>query len=272
MMKRCLLVLALLVWAALPLEAQELRIQVFQLNNRPALATVDVVRLALSPLGTVVPDERTQSLVVRDTPEALARVQELLTRIDVPAPLVRITVGFSGASGISGMGAGGAWDPATGQIYAGAGAREGSASSSGQQNLLVMSGEEARLVVSRDLVQVQPYWTVARDWGLIPPGVVFRQVSTGFVVQPRVAGQSIVVSVMPWFSYLGPEGRGDVRFTEAASTVRLTDGQTVSLGRTSFQGEASQSLFGLIMGTGSVQRSESGTLTLTARIEPDWSR
>lgn len=110
-----------------------------------------------------------------------------------------------------------------------------------------MSGEEARLVVARDLVEVRPYWTLARDRGLVPPGVVFQQVSTGFLVRPRAAGEQITVEVVPWFSYLGPDGPGDVRFTEAATTLRVPEGQTVDLAGTSFQTEASRRAFGLVM-------------------------
>lgn len=271
-MTRWILAALLLLAAALPVAAQDMEVRVFQLNNRPALSTVEAVRLALSPAGSVVPDERTETLIVRDTPEALARVQALLERMDVPAPQVRITVGFSGAAASSGLGGGAAWDPNTGHVSVGGGAGQGSASTSGRQNLLVMSGEEARLVVGRDLVHVQPYWTYATNSGLIPPGVVFRQVTTGFVVEPRVVGDAITLVLTPWFSYLGPEGPGDVRFSEAASTVRLRDGETIQLGSGTVSGSSSQSLFGLILGGGAGQRSESGSMTVTARIQPDWSR
>ena len=271
-MARWLFLVAWLLLGTVALDAQQLQIQVFQLNNRPASSTVEAVRMVLGPQGTVVPDDRTQTLIVKDTPEGLSRVQALLERLDQPLPQVRITVAFSGAAGSSGVAGGAAWDPHTGRVTVGGGAGQGSASTSGQQQLLVMSGEEGRLVVGRDLVQVQPYWIVARDWGLIPPGVVFRQVTTGFLVAPRVVGEAITLVVTPWFSYLGPDGPGDVRFAEAASTVQLRSGQSVNLGSSSVQGSSSRSLFGLILGGGSADRAEAGSMSITARIEPDWSR
>ncbi len=271
-MRRVWLVLVWAVVMVLPLGAQELEVRVFQLFNRPAEATVEPVRMVLSPAGTVVPDPRTQTLIVRDDSEALLRVGDLLRHLDVPAPLIRVTVGFNGSTGQSGQGAGVAWDPARDRLLAGAGARQAGVLTTGRQDLLVMSGEEARLVLARDLVEVRPYWTLARDRGLIPPGVVFRQVSTGFVVRPRAVGEQITVEVVPWFSYLGPDGPGDVRFTEAATTLRVPDGQTVELAGTSFQTEPSRRVFGLIMAGGSGSSWESANLTLSARIQPDWSK
>ena len=264
------LLVFLLLAASLPVFAQDLELRVFQLKNRPALATVEPVRLALSPAGTVVPDERTQTLIVRDTPEGLARV--LLERIDVPAPQVRIAVGFSGDAARSGVAGGAAWDPATGRVLAGGEATEGEARTSGRQELLVMSGEEARLVVGRELAYVQPYWTVAHGYGLIPPGVVFHRVTTGFLVRPRVVGTSITLELTPWFSYDGPGGPGEVRFAEASSTVALHDGDTVTLGSGSSGSESSRTLFGLILGGASSSGSEAATMTVTARIQPDWSK
>jgi len=271
-MRRVWLVLAWTLLMLLPLGAQELEIRIFQVFNRPAEATVEPVLMVLSPAGTVVPDPRTQTLIVRDHPEALQRVGELLQHLDVPAPLIRLAIGFSGSAGQSGQGAGVAWDPARDRMLAGAEARRGGVLTTGRQELLVMSGEEARLVLARDLVEVRPYWTLARDRGLIPPGVVFRQVSTGFVVRPRAVGDQITVEVIPWFSYLGPDGPGDVRFTEAATTLRVPDGQTVELAGASFQAEATRQVFGLIMGGGSGSSWESANLTLSARVQPDWSK
>lgn len=270
-MKRAIMLLALLFLAALPALAQDLAVRVFQLNNRPALATVEPVRLVLSPAGQVVPDERTETLIVKDTPEALARVETLLSQIDVPAPQVRVTVAFQGAAANSGLQGGAAWNPNNGQIYVGGGAYDNSASTRGSQNLLVMSGEEARIVVGRDLVQVQPYWTWANQYGLLPPGVVIRQVTTGFVVQPRVGGNdAITLTLTPWFSYDGPNGAGDVRFTEASTSVQLRDGDTINLGASSASGASSQGVFGLILGGGTGSSSESGSMTVSAKIQKDW--
>ncbi len=271
-MRRAWLVLAWTLLMALPLAAQDLEVRIFQLLNRPAEATVEPVRMVLSPAGTVMPDPRTQTLIVRDHSEALQRVGELLQRLDVPAPLIRLTIGFDGSAGHSGQGAGVAWDPARDRWTARGGIRQAGVQTTGRQDLLVMSGEEARLIVARDLVEVRPYWTLARDRGLVPPGVVFQQVSTGFLVRPRAAGGHITVEVVPWFSYLGPDGPGDVRFTEAATTVRVPEGQTVDLAGTSFQTEASRRAFGLVMAGGADGSWESARLTLSARIQPDWSK
>lgn len=269
---RSLILAALLTLAlAVPGLADVLEVRVFQLYNRMPTTAVEAVRVALSPQGTVVPDDRTQTMIVKDTPEALSRVQALIERIDVALPQVRVKVAFSGGTARSGGAAGAVYDPRTGRIYGGGAFGSGSATVGAEQNVLVMSGEEARIEVGRDLVQVQPYWTLAQNYGLIPPGVIFQQVSTGFAVSPRVSGEAITLTVTPWISYEGPGGTGDLRFAESATTVSLRSGDALTISSGMGSGHRQGNVFGTILGFGSVNTAEAMSIVLTAKVEPDWS-
>ena len=100
------LVIVLFLLFALVASAQEMKTRIFVLNARPAEATVEMVQPLLSPEGKVIPDTRLNKLVVRDTPEVLAEIEELLQQIDVHLPQVRITF-LSPASAVRFGGVGG---------------------------------------------------------------------------------------------------------------------------------------------------------------------
>lgn len=260
--------LALLLLVTGPALAQEKTLKVFQLNNRPAEATVEMVRPLLSAQGTVVAEGRLNKLVVHDTPEVLRQVEELLAEIDLPAPQVRIAVDMSGVSPVSGhqvgVGVGGTTDRlvVTGQAQA----TSGSSSARSSQHLLVMSGERGVIRVGQDLVDVQPYWTYLHNYGLLPPQVVFRQVSTGFAVEPTVVGDVVRLRITPWMGYLGADGRGEILVSEASTTVALRSGESTTIGSGQFTETSKAEAYGLILGTGSVTRGSSASIRVTPTI------
>lgn len=281
-----LLLFTLAAWA----EGPELRI--FQLNNRPAAATVEMVRQVLNPTGTVLAEERLNKLVVKDTPDALQRVADLLQQIDQPAPQVRITVDFAGGGPASGYNAGVAAGTAGPNNAVGV---RGNASVyntnnavSASQNLLVMSGEKGRIMVGRDLVSVQPYWSYANGLGLLPQGLLFQTVSTGFAVEPLVIGDNIRLKVIPWISYQSPNGPGQLEFAESATTLNVRNGDSVMLSAGTQTRTASSSgvagtgtgvysqnrkplnAFGLILGGEGYSETGGMAISLTARIQPDY--
>lgn len=281
-----LLLLTLAAWA----QAPELRI--FQLSNRPAAATVEMVRQVLNPTGTVLAEERLNKLIVKDTPDALQRVADLLQQIDQPAPQVRITVDFAGGGPGSGYNAGLAAAQAGPNNSVGvrgnAALYNTSNSVTASQNLLVMSGEKGRILVGRDIVAVQPYWAYANNLGLVPPGLLFQTVSTGFAVEPMVIGDNIRLKVIPWISYQSPNGPGQLEFAESATTLNVRNGDTVMLssGTQTRTGSSSgvgvggtgvyaenrkpRNAFGLILGGDGYSETGGMAISLTARIQPDY--
>lgn len=273
--------LPLLLTAAAFAQSAEMRI--FQLNNRPAAGTVEMVRQVLNPTGTVLAEERLNKLIVKDTPDALQRVASLLEQIDQPAPQVRIQVNFSGGGPSSGYSAG--VGAGTGGRVAGtAGVYNTDSSVTASQNLLVMSGEKGRIMVGQDIVSVQPYWAYANNLGLVPPGLLFQTVSTGFQVEPIVVGDNIRLKVTPWISYQSPNGPGQLEFADSASTLNVKNGDTVMLSSGTQTRSASSSgvsgqgrgtprgnAFGLILGGDGFSQTGGMSISLTARIQPDYS-
>lgn len=243
---------------------QEFATRIFQLSNRPAEATVEMVRPLLSPNGTVMAETRLQKLIVRDFPDRLAEVEKLLAEIDQPAPQVRIHVAMSGVSPTRGHNAGVAVHgnvkhptvDLTAQAHSGASAVDS------QQNLVVMSGERGVITMARDLVTIDPYFQFASQRGLLAPNLIVQSVSTGFAVEPVVVGDVVRMTITPWLGFIGPSGRSEVMLDEASSTVALKSGQEMTIASGSSRQEFQGAAYGLIFGStgGSTERSASITV------------
>lgn len=259
-------ILCLLLASAL---ADERVVKIFQLANRPAEATVEMVLPLLSPEGTVMAETRLNKLIVQDTPEVIARVETLLAEIDQPAPQVRVFVTMNGVSPIynsqAGVGVSGRGNRI--RVTGNAGVTEGVSSSNSQSNLLIMSGERGVILLGQNLVDVNPYYSFAARAGLVPPGVVFREVSTGFAVEPRVIGDTVTMTISPWMGYLSGKGRGEIVFNEASTTVSLKSGDSTIISSGSFTEEVRSQTYGLIFGSGTQTSGNSASITVQPVIQ-----
>ena len=59
----------------------------------------------------------------------------------------------------------------------------------GEQTLLVMSGSEGRIAVGRSIPYTDWFYWYTKNRGYMIKETKFKDVSTGFVVRPRVAGK-----------------------------------------------------------------------------------
>lgn len=244
----------------------EPQIKIFSLANRPVSATIDLVRSLLGPGESVWPEERLQRLIVKAEPARLAEIEKLLQDIDVAAPQVWLKVVQVGSRPYAAGGAGVALGP-DGRIRGGAQQTSVQHNVSSSQMLLVMSGERGSITVGEDIPVVQPFWQFVHGLGLLPPGVIFQRVSTGFAVEPTVIGSNIRVKVIPWLSYQSPQGNGRVEFAEAATSVSLKDGETLTISQGSGSQSSQSSAFGLILGNGYVEQASGNSIVLTADIK-----
>ena len=248
--------------------AQELQTRIFQLSNRSAEATVEMVRPLLSPAGTVMPETRLQKLIVRDTSDRLAEIEKLLAEIDQSAPQVRIHVAMSGVNPVQARHAGVTvhGDLRHPTMDLAAGAHRGSTAVSSQQSLVVMSGERGVITMARDLIAVDPYVQFAAHRGLLAPHLVVQSVSTGFAVEPVVVGDVVRMSNTPRMSFLGPDGRAEVMLDQASSTVALRSGQEMTIASGSSRQEVQGAAYGLIFGSAGATSERSGSITLRPEI------
>jgi type II secretory pathway component GspD/PulD (secretin) len=257
------LFLSLLLTAPLWSEPQ---VKVFTLSNRTAASTVEMVRSVLLPGDTVIPEERLQRLVIKADPARLEAVQKLLEQIDVPSPQVWITIDQTGSNPSSSSAGGVVFGPGGGVV---AQSNSNSHNVASSQQLLVMSGESGSLTVGEDLPVVQPFWTWVNGLGLVPPGVTFQRVSTGFAVEPTVIGKKVRLRLTPWMSYLGAGGPQRILFSQSSTQVTLNDGETMMVSGGSTSQSSQSQAFGWILGGAQSQASQSSGLVVTVAIKDE---
>jgi hypothetical protein len=245
-------------------------IRFFSLSNRPAAATVEIVKSVLSPEGTVFADSRLNRLIIKDRPEFLEKARLLIEECDLPAPTVQIRLRTSaelplresvvgvrlGRRGI---------EPQLSSLTS-------HSQSTYTQTLMVMSGERAMISLSEDNPVVLPYQNLAQRLGLMPVGVVIQSLSTGFAVEPQVMGGTparVRLKITPWIRYAGPEGPLRLDFAQASSVLDVVEGNTVSLGTVAFGSQLQQEVFGLFSGRRDQALSQTVDFSVSAEVI-DW--
>jgi hypothetical protein len=182
-----------LVWAilfawALPsitgsVRADEREVKIIPLRHRPAAELVELLTPLVGPGGALSAlDTR---LVVRATPEALARIERALLELDVPLRSLLITVSQEVARAHSREGAG----------VEGVGAQSGRSSDDVTQQIRALEGYPALIRIGR----AEPLRTTAILPGPGGPAVIsgtaFAGAGTGFYVRPRLGGNFVTLEL-----------------------------------------------------------------------------
>lgn len=255
--------------------AAETELQAYPLRTADAEPLIEVIRAVIGEDGRVIHDQRTGRLLVLATPEAHAKLVPILEELNVAAPNVRVEVTIAASeaadrsgAGVSGGGAvivtpGGA--TVHGRVRPRIEHRSSEREQTTTQTLMVQSGGEARLRVGQDV----PYatWLIryGRHWGYLRQHIEMREVGTSLIVQPRVLGDSGLISIrlIPEISGIVQGKREAVQYTRAATEVTVRPGQTVSVGGLAGQSEFYDRFLVGAFG-GSAQRSID--IALTAHI------
>ena len=284
---RALAAVALAVLAAAPVAAQlnprppaktEMRVYDLGLND-PAMAA-EIIRGLLSPEGRVYPDPAQHRLVVSDRPEVHARVAEAMKTLNVVPRNIRIEVTARmertdrerqlEASGTVGggpvrVGVGRRPPPRTGVVIGGQDSRSRTTVNA-QQQLLVLSGGRASLTVAEEVPYSEWLYTWGLGHGLWAQNVVWQEVGTSMVVEPRVLGNgTILVRLTPRFDYRAGGNSQTVDVTELSTEVIVREGEEVSLGGVPFRDTDFRDRF--LAGIDESGQTASVAISLRARVE-----
>lgn len=115
----------------------------------------------------------------------------------------------------------------------------------GEQTLLVMSGSEGRIAVGRSIPYTDWFYWYTKNHGYFIKEAKFKDVSTGFVVKPRIAGENINIEISPRISYSGDSGMNEIIYREASTTIICKNGETVLI---SSSDTSSENIVGNIFG------------------------
>jgi type II secretory pathway component GspD/PulD (secretin) len=260
------------VWAGLALlmfmaalaaaAASHAAVEVIPLNFRSAAEVLPLVKSMLSPEGRISADERTNSLIVVDSEEAIARVKNNLAALDrsVPQALVRVRFIESGTGeerSISGSGrvSGDGWSVSSGRRRSRDGVdvrvQDESARRSGSTEAFIrtLSGTWAYIRVGRDIPFTVRWRDLCRRYG---QAEVFQRMETGFDIKPVIQENTAIVELVPRLTDTAAGRPGVVRFAEAAAQLRVPLDQWVTIGGSE---QAGSEAFRAILETGSSRQS-----------------
>ena len=267
MIVSCVLVFALTWLGGASLAAE---VAVIKVSYRSAADILPQVQNLLTPEGKASVDTRTNSLIVVDTKESLAKIQTFVASLDQPVEQVRVRFRFreQGVSTNRGVGASGTVSGGHGSVTVGGDSREGvyvraqdrvvNRRENTESFISVMSGSSAYLWVGKDVPFTERWVYLTHHYAHVVETVNFQRVETGFEVLPMVTGNTVRIEIVPRISSL--EGGGQVvRFTEAATTLYVPKGQWVTIGGTSEQGNE---VFRDILSYGSSSTNSSLSLSL----------
>jgi type II secretory pathway component GspD/PulD (secretin) len=235
-------IIAAIVLALIAPVAAGAAVEVISLRYRSAAELLPIVRSLLSTEGKISADERTNSLIIVDSDEAVARVIHSLATLDAIPRQVTVRVRFqestereehSASAGLRVSGDQGAvavGRPPHGREGVQVRAEERSRTSSGgsEQFISTLSGSWAFIQVGREVPFTARWSEICRRHGRT---VVFQRMETGFEVKAVLLAGMAEVEIVPRISGASSSGRsGEIRFAQASTRVQVPTGRWISIG------------------------------------------
>lgn len=222
-------------------------LHIIDLHYRPANQILPVVRPLVEPGGSI--SGRGFRIFVSTSQRNFTDVMHAVAKLDVPERMLRISIrqsrGLNGTNSMRAMS--GVRQSGNTRITVSneESTRPGNTSTAGSYRIerrtsrrldfptrfvSVLDGHRAFIQVGRSYPQVQPFVALANGQLDIGAGIVYRDVTTGFEVLPRLHGDKVWIEVTPQFSFTSNHGSRAVDFQRLHTTIDARIGQWVDLG------------------------------------------
>lgn len=231
------LIVSLVFFAGLALADM---VEIVQIRYRSAPDALRVVKKLLTKDGSVTMDERTNSLVVKDSEDSVGRIKKVMENFDKAIEQAKIRIRFneneSGASRI--VSAGGSlrgknWEISSGKKKNGAEVRAEDVSKSRQTGseyfISVASGSPAYIVTGKSIPYREEWVRIGGKHAIAGDSVHFEKIETGIEITPVIAGDYADIRIVPRISDVGRED-GIIRFSEASTRMTVPLGKWVTIG------------------------------------------
>ncbi|MDH4101256.1 MAG: hypothetical protein OEV28_11875 [Nitrospirota bacterium] len=261
--------------------AREPVARIFELKYLNAEEAESLLKPFLSPRGTISSYKGTNALIIKDTARVLNRIEVLLKELDVRPKQVRIKVRYVDEKEIKNLGIDIRWSYRDRHWSVGNPVRPESSEGvnieailrqettttlrGGESDLLVMSGQRGRISVGRNIPYEEWFYWFSRQYGYYEKNVRFKNVTTGFIVEPRVKGETIGITIIPEVAYSADREGGVIEYRRMATTIDVENGQSVILGSSSEDRDAAIEHF--LGGAGSSAQKTGFSMVLTATLE-----
>ena len=228
-MKRGFILLLLLL--SFPVAAQQ-ELEIIQLRNRTVDQIVPVLRPLVEPGGSV--SGMNDQIILRASRRNIEQIRQVLATLDT-APrnlVIRVSNDISQENEREGA-------ALSGRIELGQGSntrirgRAYDTVSSGSQNtsqrLQVMEGGSGYIMVGRSIPVPFRQVVVGPNGAVVSESLVYRDIGSGLVVTPRVAGDHVTLEISPQFDReRGRPGGADIQRLNTTISGRL--GEWIELG------------------------------------------
>lgn len=216
------------------------QLKIITLQHRFAEDLLSVIQPLAGPSGTV--SGFNNQLIINAEPSAMADIEAALQSLDVQRRNWRITLSNrasntrsetqTGVSGEIGRDVRVSVPDSRGQTRRGVNValneRTQSWTQSGSMELQTMDGETAYLRIGKQIPYTETWIEMTRRHVRVVQDIHWRDVTTGFIVRPRLIGTQVDLEITPRLSAL--DNDGNIDFTELATHIRITPGEWIDLG------------------------------------------
>lgn len=243
-----LLILALLSFAPLAY-SEETVVRTFPIQFLFVDEAEALIKPLLSTNGGIASYKGTNTLIIRDTPSNLARIERVLREFDVRPKQIRIKTQFVDERELQRVGVNIKWTYTDGHWTIGnltrTGKDEGSSLAAllageektvhkrGESSILVMSGRKGRIASGKSIPYTDWFFTYSRNYGYYEKNTSFKNVNTGFVVEATAKKDAIGVIITPEVAYMADSaGRdsGTITYRALAAMLDVKNGEPIVIG------------------------------------------
>lgn len=215
--------------------------KIITLQHRLADEILPTIQALVGENGTA--SAMQNNLIIRATPNEMAAIEEVITRLDSPRQNLTITISRESVTNtnrnnitINGRKLNKALEIATGEANKrntnGADIaieqQQYRHSANSQQFIQVLDGAEAFIRVGQRIPYTQQWLALTQQYARIQTSTQFVDIDTGFSVRPRSIGNQVELSIAPKFSQLNRAGV--IEFESLSTVIRVNRGEWVDIG------------------------------------------
>lgn len=216
---------------------------VIPIQHRWASEILPIITPFLSPAGVAMIDERTNALIIVDTPDTIKKIKDLLQHFDQPVKRVRIRLKFNEdqaareqSLSVTGRVSDGQWGVTVGEknkegVDVQVRDAKGSGREANEYIVHTTSGSTAFILTGKEIPYRERWGRYCQGDAACPDSVSFQKVDTGMEVKAIIVDDRANVEITPRLSHFRADDRGGiVRFSAAATQLSVPLGQWVTIG------------------------------------------
>nr|CBX31157.1 hypothetical protein N47_E46690 [uncultured Desulfobacterium sp.] len=214
-------------------------VEIIQIRYRSAGDALKIVESLITPDGSVTMDERTNSLVVKDSEQSVTRILQVMQKFDKAIEQAKVRIRFTeneidenrsvsitgGVHGKHGRISSGANPDGVDVRVKDVDKRK---SAGNEYFINVASGSPAYIITGKRVPYNERWINLNRRHPVGMDTVVFENVETGLEVTPVIRGDHADIKIVPRIS--DRKQGGIIRYSEAATVINVPLGKWVTIG------------------------------------------